>query len=452
MKVEKFGYAGSHGSEIAYATIGAAPRDLLLSPTPGFGSFDVLLDEPVRSRFVGPLAEFARVILFDARGVGMSSRSAAPAPVEDQMADVEAVLDAAGSPRTALLGSGGGTAMAVMFAATYAPRVSHLILCHGQARTTRAEGYEWAMSAAERRSRLIEPLLADWGHGDLLAHMFFPVLAAQDPRVVRLASRFQRQSGTPGEVRPHWELSDLLDVRDILSEVQAPTLIIDRPAATSFDSRHALHLAEHIPGAQLLELPGRDSIMQGDGAEETVAAVEEFIAGTDRRPDASRALATVAFTDIVGSTAKADALGDAGWRRLLTRHDQLTRELIGEHGGRPIKSTGDGFLATFDGPARAVRCTTALAARVRELGIELRSGVHTGEVELLDGDIAGIAVHIGARIAALAGPGEVLASSTVRDLAVGSGIDFAERGRHELRGVAEPWQLYAASFAGDHPR
>jgi class 3 adenylate cyclase len=333
-----------------------------------------------------------------------------------------------------------------MFAAAHPSRVSHLILFHGQARTTRTEGYEWAMSAAERQSRLIEPLLADWGRGDLLTHMYLPVFAAQDPRAVRQAGRFQRQSGTPTEVRPHWELSEQLDVREILSEVQAPTLVIDRPAATEFDSRHALYLAEHIPGARLLELPGRDMNMLGDGAEALVAAIEEFVAGTDRRPDASRTLSTVAFTDIVGSTAKAEALGDAGWRQLLERHDQLTRELVGEHGGMPIKSTGDGFVATFDGPARAVRCTTALAAGVRELDIELRGGVHTGEVELRGADIAGIAVHIGARIAALAGPGEVLASSTVRDLAVGSGIEFTDRGRHELKGVAESWRLFAASY------
>lgn len=445
METEKFGYVDSQGNEIAYMTIGGARHDLLLVPG-GFGSFDVLLDEPARGRFFAPLAEFARIITFDQRGLGMSSRSAAPAAVEDQMADVEAVLNVAGSTRVALMASGAGAAMAVMFAATYAARVSHLILFHGQARTTRTEGYEWAMSAAERRSRLIEPLLADWSRGDLLAHMFFPVLAAQDPRVARLADRFQRQSGTPAEVRPHWELSEQLDVREILSEVQAPTLVIDRPAATEFDSRHAVYLAEHIPDARLLELPGRDSIFLGDGVEALIAAIEEFIAGTDRRPDASRALSTVAFTDIVGSTAKADALGDAGWRKLLERHDQLTRELVSEHGGRPIKSTGDGFLATFDGPARAVRCTAALAARVPELGIELRSGVHTGEVELRGEDIAGIAVHIGARIAALAGPGEVLASSTVRDLAVGSGIDFTDRGRHQLKGVAESWQLYGASL------
>lgn len=285
------------------------------------------------------------------------------------------------------------------------------------------------MGSVERRSRLIEPLLADSGRGDLLAHMHAPVLAAQEPRAIRLADRYLRQSGTPGEVRRHWELSELLDVREILAEVPVPTLVIDRPAATNFDNRHSLYLAEHIPGARLLELSGRDSVMFGDGAEALIGAIAEFIAGTDRRPDSSRALATVAFTDIVGSTERAEALGDSEWRELLARHDRITRELVGEHGGRPIKSTGDGFLATFDGPACAVRCASAVAARVRELGIELRGGVHTGEVELLDGDIAGIAVHIGARIAALAEPGEVLASSTVRDLAIGSGIDFRRNRR-----------------------
>lgn len=443
MEKGNYGYIESDGNELAYVTVGNAPRDLLQVPTT-FGSFDIWLDEPAASRLFEPITAFARLIAFDPRGVGASARSAEPAPLEEQMADVEAVLDAAGSTRTALLASGDGTGMAVMFAATYPTRVSHLIICHGQARTTRAEGYEWAMSAEERQSRLIEPLFANWGNGDLLVHMYLPILAAEDPGAARLGGRYMRQTGPPSEARPHYELSSRIDVREILSEVQAPTLIVDRPEATTFDSRHSEYLAEHIPGARLARLPGGDVVPAGDGAQALVEEIELFMAGEHARPNPSRALATVAFTDIVGSTERAAALGDTAWRKLLDRHDRLTRDLVAEHGGRPVKSTGDGFLATFDGPARAVRCTSQLAERVRDLGIDLRAGVHTGEIELLADDVAGIAVHIGARIAALAGAGEVLASSTVRDLAVGSGIEFTDHGRHKLKGVPEDWQLYRA--------
>ena len=235
-----------------------------------------------------------------------------------------------------------------------------------------------------------------------------------------------------------------MDVRGILGQVQAPTLILDRPAAGAIDSRHAQYLAEHIPGAVLKELPGRDAISFGDGHEALVEAVESFIGGTTPRQKVERALSTVLFTDIVESTEHAARLGDHHWRSKLEEHETLTRKLVAGHGGKAIKSTGDGFLATFDGPARGVRCAAELVAQIKSSGLELRAGLHTGEIELIGDDVGGMAVHIGARIGALGGPGEVLTSSTVRDLVVGSGIEFEPRGEVELKGVPGTWSVHAA--------
>jgi class 3 adenylate cyclase len=364
--------------------------------------------------------------------------------LEEQMADVKAVLDAASSSRTAVLGQGDGAMMAVMFAATHPERVTHLVLFHGMARVTATDGYEWAPSEEERIAQLVDPVFASWGSGEM-GRMLAPVFAARDPRLIEWWGRWERLSGSPETVRPHALLSSRMDVRDILPQVQAPTLVLDRPNAHQMDSRHSRYLADHIPGAELRELPGGDTTSIGDGSEAFVEAIREFVTGTKPRHDATRALSTVMFTDIVASTERASELGDARWRQLLERHDGLSRERIAEHAGRAVKATGDGFLATFDGPARAVRCASALAADVRDLGIELRAGVHTGEVELVEDDVAGMAVHIGARIGALGGAGEVLASSTVRDLVVGSGIEFEERGTHELKGVPGEWQLFAVA-------
>jgi class 3 adenylate cyclase len=441
VKVDHFGYTKSDGFEIAYMTEGSGPPDILYLGNQVLCQ-EVLLDEPVRSRLLKPIAEIGRVITFDRRGIGLSEHSPGAVPIEDQVADVLAVLDAVGSHQVAVIGWGDGAMMATMFAASHPQRVSHLTLFHGQARITKAEGYEWAMSESDRRTRLIEPAMSDWGKGKLFTQLMVPVWAAEDGEVVEeIAARGQRLSGTPGEVRAHLEAVGSMDVREILPRVQAPTLVLDRPEATAYDSRHSAYLAECIPRAELSELPGRDSMIMGDGVEAAIDAITAFITGTERRADSNRALSTVAFTDIVDSTGRAAELGDAAWRELLARHDGLSRELVERHGGTQVKSTGDGFLATFDGPARAVRAASALTTQIRELGIELRAGVHTGEVEILDDDVAGIAVHIGARISALAGPGEVLASSTVRDLVVGSGIKFDDRGEHRLKGVPGDWRL-----------
>ena len=449
MNADHFGYTKSDGFEIAYMTHGQGPPDILYLGNQILCQ-EGLLDEPVRSRGLKPIAEIGRVITFDRRGIGLSEHSPGAVPIEDQVADVLAVLDAVGSHQVAVIGWGDGAMMATMLAASHPQRVSHLTLFHGQARITKAEGYEWAMSESDRRTRLIEVAMSDWGKGELFSQLFTPVWASQDSRAIETTARMQRLSGTPGEVRAHLEAVGSMDAREILPRVQAPTLVLDRPEAVAYDSRHSAYLAERIPRAELRELPGRDSMIVGDGVEAAIDAITAFITGTERRADPNRALSTVAFTDIVDSTGRAAELGDAAWRELLTRHDELSRELVERHGGRPVKSTGDGFLATFDGPARAVRAASALTTQIRELGIELRAGVHTGEIEILDDDVAGIAVHIGARINALAGPGEVLASSTVRDLVVGSGIEFEDRGEHCLKGVPGAWQLCRVTRVPDN--
>ena len=447
MRMSPVRYVRSGGEHIAYRTIGTGEQDLMVV-LPSIGTVELLSEPPAR-RLLERLGRNSRVISFDRRGVGLSDPIPEPATLEDQMADVVAVLDACGSARVVVSAEAEAAMLAVMFAATHPERVSHLVLLHPMARLTRVPGYEagWA-SEQERQRTFVEPTLARWGtgeNGDLVS----PPLAARDPSFNAWWGRWERLSASPGSFARQTSLLAKLDVREILPRVQAPTLVLDRPEAVAMDSGHARYTAAHIPGAQLRELPGRDVVSFGDGVEPFIEAVEEFTRGTAASRRSERALATVLFTDICGSTNLAASLGDRRWRETLEGHDRLTRELVSRYGGRAIKSTGDGYLATFDGPARAVRCAEELSERVEELGIKLRAGLHTGEVELMDDDVGGMAVHIGARIGALGGPGEVLASSTVRDLVVGSGISFEERGEHELKGVPGAWRVFSARNGGD---
>ncbi|MCB0864988.1 MAG: adenylate/guanylate cyclase domain-containing protein [Solirubrobacterales bacterium] len=434
-------------THIAYAAAGSGAQDMLVV-LPTVGSIELLVEPPGRGLFVG-LTKSMRVISFDRRGSGISDRVAEPPTLEEQMDDISAVLDACGSEQVALAAEAESAMLAVMYAATFPDRVSHLIVTHPMARTTAAPGYDWGWASAEERYRkFVLPTLARWGTGENAATLA-PVLAARDPSFLRWWGRWERIGASPGEVEQRADINSRLDVREILPRVQTPTLVLDRPGAKAIDSRHARYFAEHIPGARLLELPGRDAVSFGDGYEEYLTAVEEFTLGTATARESQRALATVLFTDIVGSTELAAELGDRRWRETLEGHDRMTRELVGRFGGRAIKSTGDGFLATFDGPARAVRCASALASGVDELGIELRAGLHAGEVELIGADVGGMAVHIGARIGALGQPGEVLASSTVRDLVVGSGIEFREHGERELKGVPGSWRIFSVAGTGE---
>jgi len=436
-------YVRVSGNHIAFQVVGNADQDWTMI-LPSLGTIEVLGEPPAR-RIIEGLCNHSRCISFDRRGAGLSDPVEDPATLEEQMDDVTAVLDAVGSNVTVLSAEVEGAMLAVMYAATFPERVSHLVLSHPMARLTAAPGYEWTWATAEEREREFTlPLLHRWGTGESAA-IASPVITGRDPDFRRWWGRWERLSASPGTMLKRQALVSQLDVREILPRVQAPTLVIDRPDAHTLDSRHAQYFADHIPNAKLASLPGRDAVSFGDGIEAWLEAVEEFTTGTIVTGAAQRALATVMFTDIVGSTKLASELGDRRWRQTLEQHDRMTRELVVGYGGRAIKSTGDGFLATFDGPARAVRCAAMLGERVGELGIELRAGLHTGEVELIGADVGGMAVHIGARIGALGGPGEVLASSTVRDLVVGSGIEFDERGEHELKGVPGSWKVFAAS-------
>jgi class 3 adenylate cyclase len=429
------------GRYIAYRTMGAGKQDYMIV-LPSLGTVELLTVPPAR-RLMGVYTEHSRVISFDRRGSGLSDPVEEPATLEEQMADVTAVLDACSSDRVVLEAQAEAAMLAVMYAATHPDRVSHLVLLHPMARMIAAPGYDWAWPDEETRMReFVEPILARWGTGEngMIAS---PVLSSSDPTFQDWWGRWERLSGSPTTIRKRMELNGLMDVREILPRVQAPSLILDRPLAKAMDSRHAHYFAEHIPGADLVELPGRDAISFGDGFEEYMETVERFVTGAVAARREERALATVMFTDICGSTEIAAEIGDRRWRATLARHDSLTRELVAAYGGVAVKSTGDGFLATFDGPARAIRCAVDLGERVADLEIELRAGLHTGEVELLDADVGGMAVHIGARIGDIGAPGEVLASSTVRDLVVGSGIEFSDRGSHSLKGIPGEWRLFA---------
>ena len=439
-------YVRSEGDvHIAYSTVGSGEQDYCII-LPSLGTIEVLGDPPAR-RMVEGTAKHSRLISFDRRGAGLSDPVEEPATLEEQMSDVIAVLDACGSERAVIEAQAEAAMLAVMFAGTHPERVSHLVLMHPIARTVAAPGYEWGWADAETRNReFVRPALARWGTGENGVGAS-PIMAATTPEFIEWWGKWERLSSSPGTLEKRMDLLAKMDVREILPRVQAPTLILDRPQARAMDSRHSKYFAENIPGAKLVELPGRDAISFGEGFEEYMDAIEQFTRGSVAPRRDERALATVMFTDIVGSTEFAAEHGDRGWRDVLERHDRITRDLVGAYGGVAVKSTGDGFLATFDGPARAVRCATEIGERVGDLGISLRAGLHTGEVEMIGSDVGGMAVHIGARIGALGSAGEVLASSTVRDLVVGSGIEFAPRGTHELKGVPGEWSLYEVTSA-----
>lgn len=405
---------------------------------------DHLWDEPRVARWLGRLASFSRLILFDRRGVGLSDRVTGIGPLEEQIDDVLAVMDAAGSDRATLLAYQQGGAMALLFAATHPTRVSSLVLYSAFARATQADDYPFAWSEAQRdvmRSEYVK----EWGvlaKARLRAASFAPSLADDDDFAAWWA-RLERCGVSPGAVHEIFALIGETDVREVLSTILVPTLVLHRTDDVVIDVRHARYLAERIPDARLVELPGTDNFPIAGDPEALVGEIEEFLTGARREPEPDRVLATVLFTDIVGSTQRAAELGDARWRQLLERHDAVVRAQLKRHRGREVKTVGDGFLATFDGPARGIRCAQAIENAVAELGVQVRAGLHTGECEALGGDVGGLVVHIGARVAERARAGEVLVSSTVKELVVGSGLEFEDRGEHELRGVPGSWRLFS---------
>ena len=434
-------YADSGGVSIAYQVHGEGPLDLVF--VPGFVShLELLWEDPAVARFFRRLASFSRLIMFDKREQGLSDRRGRPPTLEDSMEDLLAVMASAGSERAAILGISEGGPMSMLFAATYPERVSSLVLYGTYARMSRAE--DWPMgvpqSAFDDWRRLVH---AEWG-GPVGVDLWAPSLEG-DAAFERWWSRLLRQGTSPSGAADLMDLYREMDVRQVLPAIDVSALVIHRAADRLVRAEHGRYLAEHIPGARYVELPGEDHLWVVGDDDALLDEVEEFLVGSRRGSEPERALATVLFTDIVGSTERAAALGDRAWRQLLERHDAAVRRQLDLHRGREVKTMGDGFLATFDGPARAIRCARALQEEVAGLGLEVRAGIHTGEVELIGDDVGGMAVNIGARIGALAGSGEVLVSSTVRELVVGSGLEFADRGVKTLKGAPGEWRLFAVS-------
>lgn len=436
-------YVKSDDVHIAYQVLGDGPLDVLF--VPGFVSnVEATWQSPERSAFFQRLASFCRLILFDKRGTGMSDRGSQIFTLEQRMHDVQTILDEVGSKRAALFGISEGGPMSLLYAASYPERTSALILYGTYARRARSSDYPYGWSD-QRWDEVLDNFERNWGTPEgVETKMWAPSIVGDAEAEKRLAGYF-RASASPGAAVAIMKMNREIDVREILPSIRVPTLILHRGAERVLEIGHARYLAQHISGAKLVELPGEDHMPWIGGREAILDEVEVFLTGERQAQESERVLATVLFVDIVGSTERAASLGDRAWRELLEAFQGKVRDVLRQHRGREIDTTGDGFLTTFDGPARAIRCAGAMRDAVRALGIELRSGVHTGECERTGEKLAGIAVHIGARVAALADPGEVLVSQTVRDLVAGSGLVFDERGSHVLKGVPGEWRLYRAS-------
>jgi len=408
---------------------------------PGFVSHvESAWDDPDFTRFLERLASFSRLILFDKRGTGLSDRVPVKLlpTLEERMDDVRAVMDAVGSKRAALFGVSEGGPMSILFATTYPERVSALVLYGTYAKRVRTDDYPWAPTLDEHRRRL-DAVENQWG-GPVEVEHWAPSVAG-DERFKRWWGQFLRLGASPSAARAVLEMTLEIDVRNILTAVRVPTLILHRSGDRRIDVGGSRYLADRIPNAKYVELKGIDHLPWVGDSDAIADEIGEFLTGTRHTAEPSRLLATVLFTDMVESTNRAVELGDARWRALIGDHDRLVRGELARFRGREIDRRGDGFLAIFDGPARAMRCALSIVERVHELGIQVRAGLHTGELDLIESGVAGIAVHTGARVMSLAGPDEVLVTSTVRDLVAGSGLSFSDRGTHELKGVPGTWRI-----------
>lgn len=435
-------YARSGDLRIAFQVHGDGPIDLVFAP--GYLSH---LEQnqwwPGYAEFFDKMASFSRLIVFDRRGTGLSDRVLTLGSFEELMDDIGAVMDAAGSERAALFGGAEGGPMCALFAATFPERTSALILGASYARRGWAPNYPWGLDD-ETQQRILDGYEERWGRPGFGARSIAPTLV-DDERFQTWYAQAQRFSGTPAAARAWFRVTMEIDVRDVLPAIRVPTLVIHRTGDRVIPVESGRYLAEHIADAKYAELPGVDHFPFVGDIDAIVDEVEEFLTGSRRAREPDRVLATVLFTDIVGSTQRAAELGDRRWASLLAEHHRVVRAELERHRGRVVRIEGDGTLSTFDGPARAVNCAGAIRQALVSLGVDIRAGLHTGEIELVETGVEGIAVHIGARVAALAMPGEVLTSSTVKDLVVGSGIEFADRGTHSLKGVPGDWQLYAVA-------
>jgi class 3 adenylate cyclase len=420
--------------------VGDGPVELVF--VPGFVShLEVGVEYPALRRFFERLASFTRLVLYDKRGQGLSDRPASPPTLEESMDDLHAVIEAAGLGRPSLFGVSEGGPMAILFAASHPASVDKLALFGTYARIIEADDFPIGFSASNF-DRMLDRMRREWG-GPVLVPFFAPSLA-DDEAFLTWWGRMLRSGASPGTTVGLMELYREIDVRHALPAIEAPSLVLQKAGDRLIPRRFGEHLAEHIPGGRYFELPGRDHVFFSEDQDALLDEVEDFLTGTRVSREPERRLATVLFTDIVGSTDRAAAVGDRRWRDLSDSHDEIVRKALARHRGREIKTMGDGFLAAFDGPARAIRCAQEAVREADRIGIQVRAGVHTGECDVVGDDLAGLAVSIGARVGALAGAGEVLVSQTVKDLVVGSGIEFEDRGAHTLKGVPGEWRLYAS--------
>jgi len=435
-------YARSGDFYIAYQVIGTGPVDVVLAPGT-VSHLDLDWESPTRANFFERMSDFCRLIRFDKRGTGLSDRPVNMATLEERTDDIRAVMDAADAKQAAIFGASEGASMACLFAATYPERTRSLLVWGAQARWIRASDYPWG-DLPETHAAMVKDVQENWPS---LAYVLGPGAGLGknvDPAYLEFVLRYMRAAASPSAAAAYELMNGAIDIRPILPSIRVPTLVMNRTGDPVAHVEAARDLAAHIPGARFVEFPGATHSMMTIEPERVLAEIEEFVTGVRPIEVAERILATVLFVDIVDSTRRAAALGDAAWRNRLDAYYTLVRKELTRFRGREIDTAGDGFFATFDGPARGIRCALAIADSVPQLGFEVRAGLHVGECELMGEKVGGLAVHIGARVTALAGPGEVFVSSTVRDLVAGSGITFSDRGAQVLKGVPGDWHLYAA--------
>ncbi len=434
-------YAKSGEVHIAYQLVGDGPRDLVFIHG-WISHIEHMWEEPALARFLNRVASFSRLILLDKRGTGLSD----PVPLnqlptlEERMDDIRAVMDAVGSEKAVLLGTSEAGALNLLFAATYPKRTAALILLNSYARLAWDSDYPCGIRAGEAE-QLLKSIEEGWGAGVALGALV--ASQANNESMKKWWGQYQRFAASPGAAVALLRMAFDTDARSVLPAIKVPVLVLHRTGDPFTGPHHGRYLAEHIAGARYIELSGVDHLFFSEDPDRLVAEIQEFLTGVREAGEPDRVLATVLFTDIVASTERATAVGDRRWRDLLERYYALVRRQLDRFRGRQVDTAGDGVFASFDGPARAIRCACAITAAARQLGMEVRAGVHTGECEVVGGKVAGIAVHVGARVAVMAKPGEVLVSNTVKDLVAGSGIRFEDRGAHVLKGIPGDWRLFS---------
>ena len=435
-------YARSDDVRIAYQVSGDGPVDVVWAPGT-MSHLDLDWEIPQRAHFFERFSKFCRLIRFDKRGTGLSDRPVKMATLEERTDDIRAVMDDVGIESANIFGVSEGGSMACLFAATYPQRVNSLIVWGAQARWIASADHPWGQTQ-EQHDEMIAMIQDDWPSFDYITGPGAGMGRDAAPAAIEALARYMRAAASPSAVLAYELMNGQIDTRPILPSIQAPTLVMNRTGDPCANVEAARDMASRIPGAKFIEYPGNSHTMMLDDVETVLSDIQEFITGERPSGFIDRVLATVLFLDIASSTERAAALGDTAWGHLLNSYYAIVRKELARFRGRETNTTGDGFLATFDGPARAVRCALAIALNVRQLGIEVRAGVHTGECELMGDNVGGIAVHTGARIMAKAEPGGVMVSRTVKDLVSGSGIGFQECGIHELKGIPGEWRLFSA--------